>query len=159
MLSLLKEIGGGDLGKIETFDFDASEIDPSKIARKPEVSFIDGEHTQKAALSDYAFCEKVTSPKGAIAFHDCWIVAPAIKEICGRLKSEGREHFPLKLEDNVFAIFFDEDVIHQSDFLKSCRSQNSVSGFFRQAQMKRLLPAPLLRAIRRYRRRRKQKAG
>jgi len=169
MLAMLKGIGHGEIGKIECIDSDASEIDPARIRDTPEILFIDGEHTKAAALSDFRFCEQVAASSGTIVFHDFSIIYPAIVDVCRQLKRKHRRHIPLKLEDEVFAIFFDIDKIRMAPYLTSLYRKNRhflrffllkqrvnqilpdpdfLNFFLVKDRVKQILPNPTLRAMR-----------
>jgi hypothetical protein len=77
MLALLAGVPGADLGKIETVELGTESIDPETVER-PDLCFVDGEHTGEAALRDAHFCREAIRGRGVIAFHDFWIVAPAV---------------------------------------------------------------------------------
>jgi hypothetical protein len=68
-----------------------------------DLAFIDGEHTYNATLSDFDFCLRVINDDGIILFHDFYIIYPAIRKI---LKSLDRPFRAIKLEDNMFGLFF-----------------------------------------------------
>lgn len=149
MLSMLGGMGYGDIARIECFDSDASEVDPSKIAGRPQIAFIDGEHTKATVISDFQFCSKVLSEEGIILFHDFGIIYPAILEICKRLDRQHRAYVPLKLESAVFAIFFDSGVLHSDPYLASLhkRNKNFWLGFRAKMWLKKWLPSPLLKSV------------
>jgi hypothetical protein len=138
MIFLLKSIGDGDIDKIECIESDASEVDPARILNAPEILLIDGEHTKRAVLSDFRFCAKVASQSGTIAFHDFFIIYPAIVDIFEQLDRERRSYVPLKLEDNVFAIFFDQDKIRMDPYLESLHKKNRdfLPNFLRKSHSK-----------------------
>lgn len=69
MRSLLAQLPGADLTKLTTIDADTQAIDPESITERPALCFIDGEHTDLAALRDALFCAAV-APRSIIAFHD-----------------------------------------------------------------------------------------
>lgn len=69
MLSLLSAIPAADASKITAIDAGAEAIDPASITMEPTLCFIDGEHTDMAALRDAMFCAAV-APRSIIAFHD-----------------------------------------------------------------------------------------
>jgi hypothetical protein len=153
MLALLRGIQDGNVGKVECIDKDASEVDVSSIDPAPDILFIDGEHTRSAVLSDWAFCEKVAGAGATILFHDFDIVCPAILDICRDLQRRKKAHIPLKLEDNVFAIFLDSARIHSDPHLASLYQRNKtyLRDLERKARIKRLLPGPMISAIRKLR--------
>jgi hypothetical protein len=160
MLGLLKDIGHGDISKIECIDSAASEVDPARIRNVPEILFIDGEHTKTAVLSDFRFCEQVASSSGTIVFHDFNIIYSAITEVCRHLDQKNRDYVPLKLEDNVFAVFFDPDKIQRDPYLAAMhrKHRHLLPLFFLSARLKRILPEPALRAIRAIRNRLRKRA-
>jgi hypothetical protein len=150
MLTLLSGVGNGDVSKVECFDLDASEVDPGKITNSPQIVFIDGEHTMSAALSDFQFCMTVASEKGTILFHDFCILYPAILEICDLLNKQHHTHVALKLEGEVFGIFFDTKLVHADSYLASLhkRSRRFWFGFHVKKWMRQHLPAPLVNLLR-----------
>jgi hypothetical protein len=77
MLARLAAVPGADAAKVETIELGTDAIDPEAIER-PDLCFVDGEHTAGAALRDGRFCRAVLRGRGVIAFHDFWIVAAAI---------------------------------------------------------------------------------
>jgi hypothetical protein len=124
MLTMLGSLGYGDLTKIECFELDASEVDPEKIRPRPEIVFIDGEHTKSAVISDFQFCSKVVSENGTIMFHDVKVIYPAILDICSLLDKKHHSHVALRLEGLIFAIFFDSDLVHADPYLSLLQKKN-----------------------------------
>ncbi len=119
MIELLRVIAPNEVSKIQCFDKDASELDPSQLMDRPQIALIDGEHTEKAALSDFRFCNKVINNDGTIVFHDFGIIFPAIRKICNALDEKNLKYIPLKLEGSVFAIFFDAETVRSDPYLMS----------------------------------------
>ncbi|QJY47947.1 class I SAM-dependent methyltransferase [Pseudonocardia broussonetiae] len=79
MLGLLGAVPGAELGKLQTIERSSEDIGPWEVGR-PDLAFIDGEHTHSAALRDARFCREVMGTAGVIAFHDSGIIGPAIHE-------------------------------------------------------------------------------
>ena len=104
MMKLLSEVAPDAVGKIQTFEADARDIDPSEIDGAPQICFIDGEHTNRAAVSDFEFCMKICAPNAIIAFHDANIVMGGIEAILKWLQSQGIKHSPALVGGVVFAI-------------------------------------------------------
>jgi len=154
MLALLAGIGHGDLGKIRCIESDASRIDPATVSARPHLAFIDGEHTRTAIASDFAFCRKVISDAGAILFHDFSIVYPAIFEICRALSRERRAHVPVKLDGDVFGIFFSADTVQGDPHLSARRAETRrfLLAFRARLWLKRWLPEWVRAGLRRVRR-------
>jgi hypothetical protein len=150
MLTLLGGIGYGDAAKIECFDSHASDVDSRGIASRPHLVFIDGEHTSAAVMADFQFCSSVVDEGGTILFHDFSIIYPAILEICRLLRRQHRHCVPLKLEGDVFAIFFNPDLVNQDPYLSGLyrRNKNFLPGFRVKTWLRQSLPGPLLKSVR-----------
>ena len=84
MLDNLRRAAPGGTDKLVCFASDARDVHPRAIDEAPDICFIDGEHTDRAVLSDFAFCLAVCAPDAAILFHDAGSTRPGIKE-CLRL--------------------------------------------------------------------------
>ncbi len=150
MLALLRGLMPEGIAKIACIDLDASQVDVARIRTAPDLIFIDGEHTQRAVLSDFQFCGKVVEKNGAILFHDFYMIYPGIVEICRALDRQGRCYLPLKLDGCVFGIFFDPETVHADPYLAALYRTNR--HFLPQLRFKRwlkqFLPDSVLRAVR-----------
>lgn len=104
MLENLRKIDARAVNKITTFDCDARDVDPGKIAEPPKFCFIDGEHTKSAVTSDFAFCLRVCDPDAAICFHDARIVYPGLIEIISVLKAHNITFVGRRLTGDTLAI-------------------------------------------------------
>jgi hypothetical protein len=104
MLADLATLEDADVGKVSTFDTTTADIDPSAIAIHPALCFIDGEHTDRAALSDARFCRRVLADDGAIVFHDAQIVYRAIRAFIDELQAERVSLCACVLPDAVFVL-------------------------------------------------------
>lgn len=113
MLALLKEVSP-NTDKIVCFDADASNVDVGSISEKPVICFVDGEHTDSAVLSDFAFCRKVLAGSGIICFHDANIVFGGLLKIVDGLQSERVRFNAFVLPLGVFVFEFGDFVIHDS---------------------------------------------
>jgi hypothetical protein len=67
------------LDKLTTIDAGTDAIDPADLPAKPDFCFVDGEHTDEAALRDARFCLAALRGSGVVAFHDYDIVRPGIR--------------------------------------------------------------------------------
>lgn len=94
--------------KIETFDADAQEIDPDAISLKPDFCFVDGEHTDKAVISDFNFCLRVCRPNGIIAFHDANVIAGGVLRIKQQLRESGIPFSGFLLRRHVYVILLND---------------------------------------------------
>ena len=124
MLGLLRGLSPDGVGKVRCFDSDASAVDPARIDPRPQLAFIDGEHTRRAVLSDFAFCRAVLAPGGTIVFDDFPIVYPAVLEICRSLRKTGEPLTTARLEGKAFAVFFDSELVRADPFLGRCRARS-----------------------------------
>ncbi len=142
MLDLLRGLAPQRVGKLRCFDADASEVEPARIAPRPHLAFIDGEHTLRAVLSDFAFCRRVLVPGGTVLFDDFPIVHPAVLEICRSLRRAGERFATARLEGKAFAVFFDEDLVRADPFLDRCRKASRFTLLRYRAKLlgKSLLP-------------------
>lgn len=93
MLSMLAEVPGADLGKLYTIDAGTDELSPESL-RRPDLAFVDGEHTRAAALRDARFCRAAMEGAGVVVFHDRGVVADAIEDFVRETRGPLRA-FPL----------------------------------------------------------------
>lgn len=114
MLSLLSEVSP-DIAKIKTFDMDASEVDKREINPKPQFCFIDGEHTDRAVISDFEFCRRVLDRSGVIVFDDAHIVFGGLSKVIERLKYEQVSFRAYPLPQKLFVIEFGDFNLHLND--------------------------------------------
>lgn len=150
MLSNLRAIDPGQVSKIVCFDCDARDIDPACLPDRPDLCFIDGEHTKRAVMSDFDFCARVCSPRAIIYFHDDWVIYPALARIIRALRKE-RKHFTvLKLLGSTFAIGLGESAMREDDFIRKAAVNGRL--FILRLRVLRLLklvvPAALLPMVR-----------
>jgi hypothetical protein len=96
MLDVLANVPGADLTKLATVDASTENLDPADFDR-PDLCFIDGEHTYAAALRDASFCRALDAP--VIVFHDYSAVAPAIVRF---LRDTPRPHRGYRVRDQLY---------------------------------------------------------
>ena len=106
MLNNLEKVSKEGMLKIECFDCDASEIKPELISPKPDFCFIDGEHTNRAVVSDFTFCKSALNNDGIIAFHDSERTSDAINNIIAELKEEKIRFESHYIPNTIFFIKF-----------------------------------------------------
>ena len=154
MLELLGKIPGADIGKIETFESDSTRLAPEKISPAPDYCFIDGEHTDAAALRDARFCLKVVSANGCIVFHDANVVYRGIDLFLHELASTGRIFRPYVLPDAVFVIELGDCQMSQDEPIRSLLRENYRAYLFAlnsNEWYRAVLNKPLFRKLRRIR--------
>jgi len=69
------------LGKLATFDADASQISPAAIGVPIDVALIDGEHTNVATFSDFMSLFPALTPDAMVVFHDANLILDAIRNV------------------------------------------------------------------------------
>jgi hypothetical protein len=118
MLELLAAIPGADLTKLHTIDADTRTLAPDRVAVRPQLCFIDGEHTFESCLADARFCRQVLAPDGAIAFHDAPIIFPAIATFLRELRRDGAHVVAYPLPERVFVIECDGGGLHRTEAIR-----------------------------------------
>jgi hypothetical protein len=135
---------GSSIQKIETFDSDAREIDRRSISLKPDFCFIDGEHTDKAVVSDFDFCLGVCHPNGIIAFHDANVIADGLMRIKRRLNESKVRFRGFLLPRHVYVILLN-DAIDNAEIreasLDEVRYMKEVRWALLKARVSRRYPA------------------
>jgi hypothetical protein len=116
MLELLSTIPDVNLGKISTFTAGTDELRPADLPARPDYCFIDGEHTDHAALRDARFCaDALADAGGVIAFHDCSMVGPGIRTFVK--EAWGDISIVLAFNGEVFAIELGDSGILRSSVI------------------------------------------
>jgi hypothetical protein len=151
MLELLGKVNEAGVRKIICFEGDAVDLDVRKISSPPAFAFIDGEHTHSAVLSDFDFCSQVVAPDGLIAFHDSYIIYPAVEEICRKLKRRGRPFRFWKLAGSVSVVSFDPRFVTRAPYIQSLLRQNRAAWarFCARQQVKKVIPRPAFQMLKR----------
>jgi Methyltransferase domain len=154
MLANLRPLDPDQISKIVCFDSDAQEVDVSLLSARPDLCFIDGEHTESHVLSDFDFCARVCSPRAILYFHDDWVIYPALARILRMLGKQGKAFKAVKLQGSTFAIALGQSPIPEDDFLKKVAMDGR--RFIFQMRVRRLLKSavpsfllPLTRRVRR----------
>jgi Methyltransferase domain len=104
MLDNLRRLAPEKMNKLVCFATDAHCIPAGDIDEAPDICFIDGEHTNRAVLSDFAFCLGVCTRDAAIVFHDAGSTRPGIRECLRFLRRSGRAFLAHKLPGNTFVV-------------------------------------------------------
>lgn len=153
MLANLRPLAPDQVSKIVCFDSDAQEVDASLLTDRPDLCFIDGEHTESHVLSDFDFCAGVCSPRAILCFHDDWVIYPALARILRTLDRQKKTYTAFKLQGSTFAIALGAPSIPDDEFLRRI----AVDGrrFIFRMRVRRLLKAlvpsfllPLTRRLR-----------
>lgn len=126
MLANLKEVSTDGIDKIECIDADVSEIDHSQINDKPQLCFIDGEHTDEATWRDFQFCFETMTDDGAIIFHDAMIIYRTLSRIVKYLNEKGVKVRAYNLPDVVFVIEIGDFPLHRSSLINEMLMDNHI---------------------------------
>jgi len=122
MLSLLSGIASTD--KIITIDGETGKMDRSLIGERPQLCFIDGEHTDKATKIDFDLCLDVCADSGAVIFHDAHIVYNAIADCIDTAKRRNMPIQAYSLPNAVFVIEIGDFPLHESPHIRSLLLEN-----------------------------------
>ena len=104
MLEGLAKLAPTRVSALRTFDMDASKVD-LEGGPKADLVFIDGEHTDSAALSDARASMRFAAADAMVVFHDAPIVYEGISEFVEQLDSIS-EFSAFALPDNLFVVAF-----------------------------------------------------
>ncbi|MBV9803777.1 MAG: hypothetical protein JO130_11320 [Solirubrobacterales bacterium] len=124
MLRLLGDLPGASLGKIRTFDVSTTQLSPVDLGLVPSLCFVDGEHTDEAALRDARFCRAAMPDSGCIAFHDAAIVYRGIAQFLRELDAEAVAYSAYFLPATVFVIEFPQAKLRDVEGVTSLILEN-----------------------------------
>ena len=117
MLDNLKQVHAPGLSKITCIDDDGSNIDPQLISPKPQICFIDGEHTDEACFRDFLFCLSVLENDGLLVFHDAPVVYNGLSQIIAYLDEKKIRYHAYNLPETVFVVEINDFAIHEQPFI------------------------------------------
>lgn len=129
MMGMLQAVAE-DTTKITTIDGDSKTIDPLRITDPIQLCFIDGEHTDEAAASDFRFCLKVLNGGGVIVFHDAQITYNGIAACVRYLEENNVEFKAYVLPHIVFVIEIGEFPLHKNAAIAERLRDNHLSYLF-----------------------------
>ncbi len=124
MIEKLKAVCSEQIDKIQTFDMDASELNPDEVKEKPDLFFIDGEHTDAAVVSDFNAIRPLIKKPCVVAFHDCQIVFRGISDILSGLEAEEVSFKAYSLPNFVFVIELNGFCLHQEPVIQTLLVDN-----------------------------------
>lgn len=126
MLEGLRTLSAAGAAKVTCIDADTRDVDPRGISERPQLCFIDGEHTDAAVARDFAFCRQVLAPDGAIVFHDANVIYLGLAAIVEQLRREGVRFRAYMLPDVVFVIELDGCRLHETPAIQRLLLDNHV---------------------------------
>jgi predicted O-methyltransferase YrrM len=104
MLNGLKKIPGADMKKLHNINASTGGLSARDLPQRPDICFIDGEHTDMAVVTDSRFCLSVLGENGLIVFHDANLVYGGIETFVRELATSGRSFRAFNFLDSVFFI-------------------------------------------------------
>jgi hypothetical protein len=122
MLELLKTIGPVD--KITSIDGESRLVDKKQISQRPQLCFIDGEHTDVATGIDFDFCLSILDNSGAIVFHDSYIIYRAIRACIEKLIAKKISFHAYNLPSVVFVIEINDFPLHRNRHIADLLVEN-----------------------------------
>ena len=124
MLERLGAVPGADIEKVRTITAGTDTVRPADLGLHPDVCFIDGEHTDEAALRDAQFCLDAAGPDCVLVFHDANVVYNALHRVIGDLEAQGRQFRAYNLPSVVFVIELGNCRLSEIEPLRSWRRDN-----------------------------------
>ncbi len=155
MLEGLRRIPGADPSKILSLEAGTDTLRPADLGVQPDFCFVDGEHTDEAALRDARYCLSVVRPDGCIAFHDAHLVYVGINTFVKELAESGRTFRPYVLPSSVFVIDLGQARVGDVEPVVSRRRENYkayLAGMMDNHWYRYAYHLPIYRLLRRIRR-------
>jgi hypothetical protein len=152
MMQDLQQLSPAGTAKIVCFDADTSDVPLAAIDPRPDLCYIDGEHTDAALLRDFAFCRRVLAPGGVIVCHDAQVVYLGLDEIIRTLTREGARFRAYHLPDVIFVIEFEGGALHRTPAIHEMLLNNHVgylASLRSNDQFRAFANRPIFRALRR----------
>lgn len=151
MMDRLRNVAGDRTAIIRCFDMDASRVPPQEIDPRPHLCLIDGEHTEKAALSDYAFCRSVIDGNGVVLFHDANVIYSALARVVRELEAAGTPFHAYALPSSVFVLELGDAAIHRAEAVGRMLVDNHVQylhGLLSLDHYREVYNRPVMRLVR-----------
>lgn len=104
MLERLRAFPDADISKLTTIELSTEDIDVSELPEKAQLAFIDGEHTDRAALRDAEFALAALAENGCVVFHDAPIVHRAIATFVEQLDERGVPFAAAAVPNRMFVV-------------------------------------------------------
>jgi hypothetical protein len=80
MIEMLRRVPDVRIEKLTTIEAATGDLAASDLPVKPDYCFVDAEHTCDVVLRDARFCAEALGGVGVIAFHDYFVVGPAVSQ-------------------------------------------------------------------------------
>lgn len=119
MLTALARIPGAEMDKLHTIEHSTEQLTPADLPSRPQLAFIDGEHTHRAALRDAQFCAAALDGEGCIAFHDTHVIYHAIDRFLRELSDADQPFRAVALPRSMFIVELGQPRLSTCEPLKS----------------------------------------
>jgi methyltransferase family protein len=130
MIDNLAALPGADLTKLTTIERSTEAIEPAELPTRPQLSFVDGEHTNRATLRDAQFCAAAMHNEGCIVFHDAPIVHRALSVFTKECEDRGLPFAAMALPDRMFVVELGASRLLQIEPLAT-RTQKTYEAYLR----------------------------
>lgn len=117
MLDALAPTYGQQLNRLTCFDRDAADVLTSDVPVRPQLCFIDGEHTDRAVLSDFRACLRLAPRPCVIMFDDAHIVYRGLRACLTELRAQNEPYRAYVLPDKIGVIEVGELALHREPAL------------------------------------------
>lgn len=157
MRATLSPVYGPFLGKLKTFDADARDVPRSELVPAPRLCLIDGEHTDRAVVSDFRVCLTVSARPAVILFDDAHIVYRGIGRCLELLARESIPYRAYFLPRKIGVIEIGDATIHESPRVRELLASSTAYLYLSETldpyrlRMLRLLGLPGIRQLRLWR--------
>lgn len=151
MLDRLREVDLDQMDKLVCIEGDSRHLDVTRIDEPVDLCFIDGEHTDEAALSDFRFAIDALEDDGVIVFHDAQIVYHGLMAVIDDLKASGRSYRAYNLPDYLLVVEIGRAPLHLDATITEMLRDNHV-GYLASLEAndhyRRIANLPLMRMAR-----------
>lgn len=126
MLANLGRLSPDGVAKLRCFDGRAKDVPLEALAPRPNLCFVDAEHTDRAVVDDFAFCRKAAGAHGAVVFHDAAVVYNGLHEIVSSLAAASVPFRAYNLPDVLFVIELGDFPLHRHTAIEERLRDNHV---------------------------------
>lgn len=127
MVANLQSLPSADLNKPTCIEGEASHLIGKQTVTAPvQLCFIDGEHTDSAARTDYELCAEAVRDRGAIIFPDAQLIYHALDSLIDSLSRSGRPFHAYSLPDVLFVVELGDFPLHRHPIIAEMLVDNHV---------------------------------
>jgi AcrR family transcriptional regulator len=104
MVAMLEGEAPDQISKLRTIDATSSDVSSADCGRGFRLALIDGEHTNRAAFTDFVNVLQLVEDNAIIAFHDANLVIDALFNVETMMKARGFRAHLVFLPDQIAAV-------------------------------------------------------